>query len=159
MPGIIVQSLEGNIKYVYGLLNKFMDVCPDDIWAKKFDGWPVWQQVCHTLYAVDFFTRPLEAPEETPLLGGEEASLSVCAKSTAERGEVRAYAAKTEERINAYIADLNDAKFAQSNAARTARMGMPITRSGTLSLIAAHTLYHLGSCGAALREHGIPGVF
>lgn len=159
MTSIITQNLEGNIKHVYGLLNKFMDVCPDDIWAKKFGGWPVWQQVYHALAAVDFFIRPLEAPEETPLFGGEEASLSVCAKTTAGKDQLKAYAAKAEERINSYIAGLDDTKLAQSNAGLTARMGMPATHAGTLSLIAAHTLYHLGSCDAALRERGIPGVF
>ena len=35
MARVITQSLEGNIKHAFGLLDKFMEVCPDDIWAKK----------------------------------------------------------------------------------------------------------------------------
>ena len=159
MSAIITQSLDGNIKHVFGLLDKFMEVCPEDIWAKKFGGWPVWQQIYHALSAVDFFLRTLDAPEETPLFGGEEANLSVSAKITAGKNELLAYAAKAQERVNAYVAGLDDETLAQSNAGLTARLGMPVTHAGTLSLIAAHTLYHLGSCDAALREHGIPGVF
>ena len=31
--------------------------------------------------------------------------------------------------------------------------------AATLVMLASHTDYHIGSCDAALRDHGLPGVF
>ena len=159
MARVITQSLEGNIKHAFGLLDKFMEVCPDDIWAKKFGGWPVWQQVYHALSAVDFFIRDMDAPEQAALFGEEESNLSVSAKSTAGKAELIAMSADAQRRIDEYVASLDDESLAQNNAGLSARMSIPTTHAGALALITAHTLYHLGSCDAALRERGLPGVF
>lgn len=159
MAKIITQSLDGNIKHTFGLLDKFMEVCPDDIWAKKFGGWPVWQQVYHALAAVDFFIRNLDAPAEAALFGEEESNLSVSAKATAGKAELKAMSADVQRRIDEYVASLDDEKLAQNSAGLSDRLGMPTTHAGALSLVAAHTLYHLGSCDAALREQGLSGVF
>lgn len=159
MTKIITQGLESNIKMTFSLLDKFIEVCPTDIWAKKFGGWPVWQQVYHALAAVDFFIKDLDEPSETALFGEEEANLSVSAKVTVDKAELKTLSAKMQRRISEYAASLTDAALTQNNAGLSARMNMPTTHASTLSLIAAHTLYHLGSCDAALREHGLSGVF
>ena len=159
MAGIIVQSLEGNVQHAFSLLDKFIEVCPEDLWAQKFGGWPVWQQIYHALTAIDFFIRPLDAPEEAPPFGEKEASLDASAANTIGKIQLKAYAEKMYQQAAAYIASLDDAAMAQNNAGLAARIGMPSTHANALCLIAAHTLYHLGSCDAALRERGLAGVF
>ena len=159
MAGIIVQSLEGNIRHAFSLLDKFVEVCPEDLWAQKFGGWPVWQQVYHALTALDFFIRPLDAPEEALPFGEKEAGLDISAANAVSKAQLKAYAEKMYQRVDAYIASLDDAALAQSHAGLAARLGMPSTHANALCLIAAHTLYHLGGCDAALRERGLAGVF
>lgn len=159
MAGIIVQSLEGNIRHAFNLLDKFVEVCPEDLWAQKFGGWPVWQQVYHALSALDFFIRPLDAPEEAPPFGEKEAGLDISAAAAAGKAQLKAYAQKMYQQADAYIASLDDAALAQSHTGLAARLGMPSTHADALCLMAAHTLYHLGGCDAALRERGLPGVF
>lgn len=159
MAEIITQSLEGNIKHALSLLDKFVEVCPENLWAQKFGGWPVWQQVYHALTALDFFIRPLDAPEEAPPFGEKEAGLDAEAANPAGKLQIKAYAEKMYQRVDAYIAGLDDAALAQSHAGLAARLGMPATHANALCLITAHTLYHLGICDAALRERGLAGVF
>ena len=159
MGNIIAQSLEGNIKHTFNLLDQFLEVCPENIWGKKFGGWPVWQQVYHALSALDFFTRPQDAPEGPKPFGKEEANLSGIATSTANKAKLKTYAVEMQAQTHAYIAGLDDADLARNNEGLATRMGRSITHASTLTLIAAHTLYHLGSCDAALREHGLPVVF
>jgi len=39
-------------------MTQFIEVCPEDIWTKKFGGWPVWQQVFScTELPVSYTTR------------------------------------------------------------------------------------------------------
>ena len=159
MPRRTTQSLTENIQFAFELLNKFMDVCPEDIWAKKFGGWPVWQQIYHAISALDYFCAPLGAPEGPTPFGAEEAELATLGATAPGKAEFKAYAAKAQERVKTYLSGLDDATLPQSNAGLAERMHMPATHANTLSLITAHTLYHLGSCDAALRESGLPGVF
>ena len=159
MAGTITQSLEGNVQHAFSLLDKFVEVCPEDLWAQKFGGWPVWQQVYHALAAIDFFIRPLDAPEETPPFGDKEASLDANAANTVGKAQLKAYAEKMYQQAAAYIASLDDAALAQNHAGLAAHIGMPATHASALCLMTAHTLYHVGSCDAALRERGLPGVF
>lgn len=159
MAGDITQSLAGNIQFALSLLNKFIDVCPDEIWAEKFGGWPVWQQAYHAVSTLDFFCAPLGAPAADSPFGAAEAHLAAIGAAAPGKAEFKAYAEAAQQRAFAYIAGLDDAALAQSNTGLAQRMGMAATHANTLALITAHTLYHLGGCDAALREHGLPGVF
>lgn len=155
----ITQSLEGNILHAFNLMEHFVEVCPEDIWADSFGGWPIWQQVYHSFAAMGFFLRGVDAPEETPPFGTVESSLRVVATRVTGKAELKGYIAQTKGMAAAYAAALDDGVLNLPNEGFSARMNKTITHAGTLSLIAAHTMYHLGSCDAALRQRGLPGVF
>ena len=59
----IVAALEQPYQRAWGLLAQFMEVCPDAIWAETNGGWPVWQQVAHTIAVLNFFI--LEKDDDT----------------------------------------------------------------------------------------------
>ena len=159
MARVITQSLEGNVSYALALLDQFVEACPEELWSKKFGGWPVWQQVYHAVAALDFFIRPLDAAGETPPFGEKEADLDISAASAPGKPQIKTYAQKMSARVDDYVAGLDDALLAQSHAGLADRLAMPATHANALCLIAAHTLYHLGICDTALREQGLPGVF
>ncbi len=159
MSRVVVQSLEGTVNYAFSLMNKFVEVCPDEIWAKKCGGWPVWQQVYHSFAAIDFFLRlPDDAPEAPPY-AEEVGNLDAPAKDTVSKAQLKPYIGNAQARVKNYISSLGDAELAEAHPGLSQRMGATTTHAGTVALIAAHTMYHLGSCDAALREHGLPGVF
>lgn len=159
MSNSIVMAAQGPFQNAYGLLSKFIDECPEEIWKEKNGGWPVWQQVVHCLSALGFFAdKAGDEPIPTPC-APEVGRLLTQGTTPVTKAEVKAYAEKCKARADAYIASLTDADLAATNEALTARIGFPVPHAATLGMLASHTLYHLGSCDAALRDHGIPGVF
>ena len=159
MSKIITQSLEGGVMHAFSLANEFIKVCPDTIWGKKVGGWPVWQQLFHTFGAIDFFLRDADAAEEPPVFGEGVTELKVSPAEAPSKDKVREYIEKKQAQVQAYAAKLDDAALAEKHEGLSKRFGRDVTHAGTLALIASHTMYHLGSCDAALRENGLPGVF
>ena len=70
MSRAIVAELESPYQRAWGLMCQFMDVCPDEIWAETNGGWPVWQQVAHTVAVLNFFI--LENDDDTIVLASTE---------------------------------------------------------------------------------------
>lgn len=159
MSNSIVTAAQGPFQNAYGLLTKYIDACPDEIWKEKSGGWPVWQQVVHDLSAICFLTDTHEdAPISLPC-DPEAARLLIQGTTPATKADVKAYAEQCKARADAYIARLTDADLAALNEPLSARIGFPVPHAATLGMLASHTMYHLGSCDAALRNHGISGVF
>ena len=72
---------------------------------------------------------------------------------------LRDYAATVKARVDNWIAGLEDADLARTNVVLSAKLGRETSYAATLVMLASHTDYHIGSCDAALRNHGLPGVF
>jgi hypothetical protein len=159
MSRIITQSLEGNIMHAFSLANEFVKVCPEDIWGMKFGGWPVWQQIFHPFASVDFFLRGVNEHAELPLFEDGVAEFKKSPLEPPARLLIKEYMEKTQERVQKYIAGLDDTALAAKHEGLSSRFGRDMTQAAALSLIAAHVMYHLGACDAALREQGRPGVF
>ena len=159
MSKAITQSLEGGILHTFGLVNEFLKVCPDAVWEQPYGKWPVWQQMYHAFTAVDFFLRPKDAPQAPTPVSGPIGNLAEVAVEAPARQLIHDFIAKAQAEVSDYIAGLDDATLAANNEGMSARMGRDMTHAATLGLVAAHTMYHLGCCDAALRQNGLPGVF
>ena len=159
MSKVATAGLEGAILHVFGLADAFIDVCPEDIWKKKFGGWPVWQQLYHGFSTVDFFLRPEGAEQAPALFDHAVGDLSSSPELPPTKAAMKEYVAKVQARVREYAAGLSDATLAEKNTGLSARFGKDLTHSFTLSIIPGHIFYHLGSCDAALRENGHKGVF
>jgi hypothetical protein len=159
MSRIIVQSLEGSMQRGFGFVNQFFDVCPEAVWAKKFGGWPVWQQMYHCVVTIDLFLPEPNPAPSAPLFASGVAELKIIATDTPKISVIKEFAAKALAGASAYAASLDDAALTLINEGIRTRFGREFTHAGTLALIASHTMYHLGSCDAALREQGLPGVY
>ncbi|MCL2124287.1 MAG: DinB family protein [Desulfovibrionaceae bacterium] len=164
MSQSIIDGQRAAFEHAYGLMAQFIEVCPEDVWAEKFGGWPVWQQVYHALGACQFFVlQDGEIPEQG-LYPPEVNSLQSTPSAAPLKKDVLAYAARMKATVDAYLHALRDADLPGVNQGLTARMvslGKPhaLSHSQTLVMLAGHILYHLGSCDAALRERGLKGVF
>lgn len=159
MSQAIVNGLKGPIDNSFALLAKFIEVCPENIWAEKSGGWPVWQQVYHVVGAVDFFISVPGLPPSEPLAKPAFGELSEVADITVAKNQIKTAVDEAQARIDKYVATLTDEDLAKRNEHLFAAANMDMTVAATLSLLAAHTLYHLGSCDAALRDNGLKGVF
>lgn len=154
-----VLGLQGSFLHAMGLLEQFIDVCPDDIWAKKFGGWPVWQQIYHGAAVTEFFAlRDGDAPS-APMYEQDVLLLSGSSDKVPSKMDMKKLLQTMKVVGNRYIDSLTDADLGNKNEGLSARMQREVTHAGTLALLSGHILYHLGSGDAALREAGLKGVF
>ena len=108
---------------------------------------------------MDFFLRPQEAPPEPSIFEEGVAELKKTPAKTPDKALLAEFIAKAQARVTLYLATLTDETLTKLNEGPSARMGREMTHAAVISLIVGHTMYHLGACDAALREHGMPGVF
>ena len=160
MSRVIVAELEGQFQRAWGLMCQFMDTCPDEIWAETNGGWPVWQQVAHTVAVLNFFILEndddtfVPAPAELGVLMLKEQGQQVVSKEA-----MKAYGAAVKAAVDARMARLTDADLTRIQERVSKKIGRELTYGAIMVMLASHTTYHLGSCDAALRDHGLPGVF
>ena len=160
MSRAIVAELENPYQRAWGLLCQFMDVCPDEIWAETNGGWPVWQQVAHTVAVLNFFILEndddtfVSAPAELGVLMLKEQGQQVVSKEA-----MKAYGATVKAAVDARVARLTDADLTLVQERVSKKIGRELSYGAVMVMLASHTTYHLGSCDAALRDHGLPGVF
>ena len=159
MSQAIVSSLRGPIDHAFVLMGDFIAACPDDLWVEKKGGWPIWQQLYHNITAVDFFIEVKGESPAPPLASGEVCGLEEVGTAPLTKDQIKQACGAVKARVDKYVAALNDEDLAKRNEALFARAKMDMSYAATLSLLAGHTLYHLGSCDAALRDRGLPGVF
>jgi uncharacterized damage-inducible protein DinB len=141
---------------VFGNMEKFIEVCPDDIWTQKFGGWPIWQHVYHILTLSGLFAAgapPLQLP--MPL---ETAKLTQTPDKSWSRQEAKAFAAQMRLPVESFFAGLDDANLGDKNEFLSKMFKRDMPHSAALALLIGHLFYHLGVCDSALREHGLKGM-
>ncbi|MDL2307728.1 DinB family protein, partial [Desulfovibrio sp. OttesenSCG-928-C06] len=132
-----------------GLLEKFIEICPEKIWAEPKGKFPVWQHVYHCYSSAGFFlagegNKPVDSPfapavasfDEIPAIPGDKATIA-------------AYGKDMDAFIRAYFATLNDADLGKLNEGLSDRIKAPMSHSATISLLIGHIFYHFGHCDAA----------
>jgi hypothetical protein len=159
MSAILRDSLLGAVRHAFDLMNEFTDRCPDAVWTEKFGGWPIWQQCYHCFSAVDFFLRQRGEPAGDTLFPPDVGSLNEVSPESPSRQTVKDFILKEQAFVLRYAQALDDGALAEKNEGLSERIGRDMTHAGTLALIASHTMYHLGTCDAALRQRGLRGVF
>jgi len=161
MSNELVKSVMGPVETSFALLKKFIEVCPENIWAEKTGGWPVWQQVYHVVGAVNFFILGVDEQPQgpAPLTSPEVGGLKEVAAEAVSKEKVAAALEAAQDQVAKFAASLSDADLIKKNEGIFARAKMDMTFAGTITLLAGHNFYHLGSCDAALRNHGLEGVF
>jgi hypothetical protein len=160
MSTAAAQSLRQNFVHAWGLLEQFIKVCPEHIWVQTFGGWPIWQTVYHALVTIEFFVRQKGDPRYDLPCSREAGSLNeVHTGPAVSREEMLRMHGDLKAVALSYMDGLTDAGLGELNEGLSARMPSPFTHAATCSLLAGHTLYHLGTCDAALRQEGLKGVF
>ncbi|MDR1243348.1 MAG: DinB family protein [Deltaproteobacteria bacterium] len=155
----IVNSLMANYTRINGLFEKFIETCPQDIWAGKIGGFPVWQQVYHTYACFDFFLSGKgQSPLLKPLYPQEVVMFANIPDTPAEKDEITGFVKAANLYMEKFSAALDDQALSDLNEGFSARRQLPCTNAGTISSVIGHMFYHFGQCDAALRDHGLKGL-
>ncbi|WP_027188012.1 DinB family protein [Desulfovibrio cuneatus] len=154
-----IAALAQSFERAHGLFLQFVDVCPDDLWASTFGGWPVWQQVAHTFGAYDYFTHQEGDAPFTPLCSREVVGLTVQGTEVISKQAIKEFATQAKTRADAYLARLTLNDLTKRNVGFSNAAGKELDHAFTIGLLATHVFYHLGTCDAGLRERGLPGLY
>lgn len=147
------------------LYEEFLDKCPDHIWVEKFGGRPVGRQLYHAISASGVYLQSLGNAAQDgsfpgaadPFPAGREQE--DCEKPTPSRAEARELLKRVRTMADGFLPDIDDSYLLQQNYPISQFLDGAVSNATVLSIMVGHMLYHLGSCDAALRAGGLPGVF
>lgn len=156
----ILNSLVGQYKFSAELFDKFIEICPDKIWAAPTGKFPAWQTVYHALACVTFFLGPKDdAPAFAPLYGREVLMFQDLSQPPADKKALAEYAKKADAFADSIFASLTDVDLGKMHEGFNARTGRETSVAGVITSLSGHHLYHFGACDAALRNNGMEGLF
>ncbi|MDR0354536.1 MAG: DinB family protein [Deltaproteobacteria bacterium] len=153
----ILETLVSSVEDSVNLLNKFIEVCPDDVWNDKAGAWPVWQHVAHVPSGTDFFMPGQDVPIPAPLTP-ELVQFKAVGDVKVDKKVLSDYIVATQAKFKAFAATISDADLTKPNQ-KCHAVGLEWNVGKTLAALAGHVMYHLGHCDACLRAKGLPGVF
>jgi hypothetical protein len=159
MANVIASAISQPFARAWDLLNSYIDVCPENIWAEKNGGWPVWQQIAHAVMVADWLVSAGNEELLPTPCDRDVASLKTQGTRPVAKTAMKDYAASVKKRVDAWFVCLADENLPELNAALTKIVKRDMPYAAVAVMLASHTNYHLGSCDAALRDHGLPGVF
>jgi hypothetical protein len=143
----------------FGLLEKFLEACPDDFWVSEWGTWTVWQQYYHALNIVALFVPPDMKEPLCADVPPDVAGLKTVGKNPISKEQAKACLAAAKSHLEAYLGSLTDATLAEINQKVKAIINHEWSHAATLLTIAGHNEYHLGIFDAGLRERKLPGIF
>lgn len=160
MSGAILDSLAGQYRQAAGFYDKFIETCPDKIWAGPSGKFPVWQTVYHALQCVSFFLAPKDGePGFAPLYPLEVLLFQDLAQPPADKAALAAHAELANRYAEDFFAALGDADLPKKHEGFSARVGLASSNAAVITGLSAHHMYHFGMCDAALRANGLEGLF
>lgn len=144
------------LNFTFGLYEKFISICPDNIWGEKFGGFPVCQQIYHSLWATGMMLASInghQVVEPIPQFG----PLNADNKAMPSKADCSSLLAGLKQALKMLMEELADESLLQKNEGLSKKMGRDVTNGEVLEFAALHCSYHLGSCDAALRNHNLEG--
>ena len=155
----VISCFKDEFDRFFGLLEKQIDVCPDDLWTQKTGGYIFWQQLLHVIACVELYALPEgESSKQTAYERGV-IMLSALPKRHMTKTEMRELAAAMKTLAHTFIDGQSTATLTSKHARISKALGKELTNQHALMGLVRHACYHLGCCDAALRQHGVPGVY
>ncbi|MDR2884538.1 MAG: hypothetical protein LBV09_05470 [Deferribacteraceae bacterium] len=137
------------------LVDVVINNCSDELWEKKFGGDYYWAQVFHLIGGVSYFMG-LVGQEGLPMIPentGTDGILRKPSDPSLDHSKEKALAFNKE--MMTAVAAAFDRLDDSTLFTPIDFYGNPTTHGGMYSLLAAHILYHIGACDAALRDNGL----
>lgn len=155
----VISCFKEEFSRFFALLEKQIEVCPDDLWRKKTAGYIFWQQLLHAIACVELYALPEgESSKQTAYERGV-VMLSAIPKRHMTKKEMRGMADNMKQLAHAFIDKQTTATLTDKHARISKALGKELTNQHALIGLIRHACYHLGCCDAALRDHGLTGVY
>lgn len=158
MNSVITEALENQFNSTTYMLRVLIDVCPEEIWTKMFNGVPFWQQVYHVVWFIDFWMREtfedgiewrvmIFDDEYTTDLDAENYNGRFISKTT-----MAEYLNKIQKKTDKIFDSLNDDKLGIIIEFEASRF----TFADIVTTQIRHIMYNIGYLNGILRNLGLP---
>lgn len=94
-----------------------MKCIPDELWAKRYDGIPMWKFLYHTLYSMDrWYINPCDGSYQDPPFHTDDlANLNVIpGEEYLSREQLEGYFCQIRDKIQNYITELKDSELSEN---------------------------------------------
>jgi hypothetical protein len=141
----------------YHMLETLVDVCPDEVWFRRYGDVPFWYQVYHTIYFVDYWFRVDYTATDFLVMRFDERippefEWEIPADVSLSRAQMQAYLARIREKLNRIFSDLTDEALSRQVLPEQANM----TLLDVVFTQARHVMYNIGYCNGILRANDLP---
>jgi hypothetical protein len=152
-----IAILEDQFLSGFRMLETLADVCPDEVWHGVYSGVPLWYQVYHTAYFVDFWFRKDYEADDFLIMRFDsrippEFDWELPEGVSIPRAEMREYLRRIRGKLCRIFANLDDGMLSL----------VPIASEAAVTLLdiflsqTRHVMYNVGYCNGILRERGLP---
>lgn len=159
MSNVVLESLLGQYRHGWGFFEEFCKTCPDAIWAESTGKFPAWQHVYHAAECVYFFFAPEQMPSRTPAYAQDVMMFKDLKQPACPKDKMSGILKEANKYAEKFFATLSDATLGNLHAGLSKRLGQPFTNAGVIGCAIGHNFYHFGNCDAALRTHGLEGLY
>ena len=159
MSSAYVDGYKENFLWSLGMLEKFIKVCPEEVWKGKHGGFLVGQEAYHILAVIDFFIDGINEPGVHELFSADFKYLLEELPHPPAQGDIADLCPLMKERALNFFNSLSDETLLHKHAGLSQRIGADTNYSKTAFLLGSHILYHLGNLDGALRDAGLKGVW
>jgi hypothetical protein len=126
---MLLDSLKNNFFISFSMMEKVMEICPDELWNCKKSGFIFWQQLLHTLAGIQYWLReentqfdePFKEKNVYPELDGNPENIL-------SKEDIKKYCNEVKQLVNKWFEGKDDNWL---------------------------KMYHIGHCEAIFRENGI----
>jgi len=153
----LVNSLKNQFFLSFSMLEKIIEICPDELWNKKISGYVFWQQLVHTFSGIHGWLRE-EKPEVIPpfpTFNGKniypefENDPEIMLTKT----EINSLCNETKKTAEKWFEGKDDDWLKKP-------LFNKFTNFDNTTGQIRHVMYHIGHCEAIFRENGIkPGEY
>ena len=158
----LLDSLRRQFSDPFEMLEKIIDVCPDELWNKKTSGYVFWHQIFHALYWVHFWLRDEKTDFNEPFTGETlYPHLEKTPEKILSKNDLRIFCKETKELAEKWVSGKDDSwlNLLLFREKTPTKMLKDWTYLDAIISQISHLMYHVGHCDAILRENSVKGVW
>jgi len=156
MDNILLNSLKDRFFLSFSMLEKIIEICPDELWNKKVFGFVFWQQLLHTFYGICFWFRNENSEYYDPFKDlNVYPEFEKDPENILSKDIIINFCAETKEIAIKWLNGKDDNWLKLLFFNNPPETLEKFTNSDVIIEQIRHVMYHVGHCNAIFRENGI----
>ena len=140
----------------YQMLETLVEVCPDEVWNRRYNDIPFWYQVYHTVYFVDYWFRTDQDGADFPIMPLDsrippEFEHAVPEYISVSRDSMRLYLRLIREKLTRIFASMKESDLSLPAFEQEPE----VTLLDAIFSQTRHIMYNVGYCNGILRQQGL----